>query len=195
MGFMPVPPDICDAEPGLASAEILHIYLLHLVASEKVIAMASDMGTTQNIFVSNELSLRTFCFDSTYDSQWLYTNWFKSAHNSKWISENGFKLTHYSKSFTDILIHIDSWLEKLPRILIQINSWLKNLEYWFESSHDSIIRINCWFRWPFLGFHSISLTFFGFSLNFVYLFGTFTKFHWPFLGIQLSALGVGWPSG
>ena len=51
-----------------------------------------------------------------------------------------------------------------------------------------MIRINCWFRWHFLGFHSISLTFLGFSLNFVQLFWAFTKFHWPFWGIQLSAL-------
>ena len=51
-----------------------------------------------------------------------------------------------------------------------------------------MIRINCWFRWHFLGFHSISLMFLGFSLNFVQLFWAFTKFHWPFWGIQLSTL-------
>ena len=35
--------------------------------------------------------------------------------------------------------------------------------------------INCWCRWPFLGFQSISLIFFGNSLNFVDLFWAFVK--------------------
>ena len=34
----------------------------------------ADMGTTQNIFDSNRLSLKKFLFDSTHDSQWLYGN-------------------------------------------------------------------------------------------------------------------------
>ena len=39
-----------------------------------------------------------------------------------------------------------------------------------------MIRFNCWFRWHFLGFHQISLTFFGLSLIFIGIFGALTFF-------------------
>ena len=124
----------------------------------------ADMGTTQNIFDSNQLSIRKFWFDWTHDSQWLYRNWFKSAHDSKWISETWFKSTLDSKSFKNILIQINSWLKKLSRILIQINSWLTKIwnidlnqvtTQWFESSVDFVELFWAFaqFRWPFLGFH------------------------------------------
>ena len=51
------------------------------------------------------------------------------------------------------------------RLLIQFDSWLKNyLKYWFESAHESMIRIKCWLGWPFFGFPSkcwLRMTFFG----------------------------------
>ena len=53
----------------------------------------------------------------------------------------------------------------------------KNQEYWFESSHDCTIRINCWFHWPFLGFH-----------NFVDLFWVFTIFRDIFWAFDSGAL-------
>ena len=49
----------------------------------------------------------------------------------------------------------------------------KYLEYWFELSYDSMIRINCCSRWPF-----------WLSLNFVDLFWVFTWFRWPFWGFS-----------
>ena len=97
---------------------------------------------TQNDFTrrdSNQLTTQTGFLK--FNSSRLMTRkafrifWFKSTHDSK----------------------------KLPKILIWIYSWLKTLEYWFDSSHDPLIRINCWFRWPFLGFQSSSLTFLGFQ--------------------------------
>ena len=138
-----------------------------------------DMGTSQNIFDSNQLSLRRFWFDSTHDSQWLNRNWFKSAHDSKWICEIWIKSTDDSKSFKNILIQINSWLKKLSNILIQINSWLikSGILIWIKSllndSNQLLISLT------FLGFHWISLTFFGFSLNFVGLF-------WGFHQISLT---------
>ena len=102
---------------------------------------------------------------------------------------NLFQLDSWLKRFQNVLIQINSRLKKLSRFLIRINSWLKNhLEYWFDSSHDSMIRINCWFRWPFLGLSLDVVDLFGFSLNFADLVGAFTKFRWPFLGIRTSAL-------
>ena len=86
------------------------------------------------------------------------------------------------KSFKNTLIQVNSRLKKLSGILIQIDSLLKNyLEYWFESSRDSTIRINCWFRWPFWAFTQFGWTspnfvdLFGLPLNFVDLFGHSTQ--------------------
>ena len=57
------------------------------------------------------------------------------------------------------------------RLLIQFDSWLKNyLKYWFESAHESMIRIKCWLGWPFSAFHP--------SVDFVR----------PFLGVRLKCL-------
>ena len=126
------------------------------------LTMASDMGMTQNCLDSIQLGLRKLWFDSTHDSQLLCKNWFKSAHNSKWISEIWLKSTHDSKSFQHIFIQINSLLKKHCRILIQIDSWLKLCRILIRSGYDSMIRINCWFRWPFWA-----------SLNFVDLFWAF----------------------
>ena len=132
------------------------------------------MGTTQNIFYSYQLSLKKFWFDSTHDSQWLYRNWFKSTHDSKWISENWLKSTHDSKSSRIFWFKSTHDSKKLSRILIQINSWLKKsgiliwINSWLNDSNQPLISLTFFwaftqFRWPFLGFHSISLTFFGHS--------------------------------
>ena len=129
------------------------------------------------------ISLRKFWFDSTHDSQWFYRNWFKSAHDSKWISENWFKSIHDRKVSRTFLFK-STHDSKKSRILIQINSWLKKLgililiESWLNDSNQLLISLTfSWaftqFRWPFLGFHSISFIFFGFSINFVDLFGAF----------------------
>ena len=128
--------------------------------------MAPDMGTTQILFDSIQLNLKKFWFDSTHDSQWLYKNWLKSAHDSKSISEIWSKSTYDSKSFQNILIQIISRLKKTLRNFD--SNWLmtenNRLEYWFESSHDSVIRINCWY--------------------FLDLFRVFTQFRWHFLGFN-----------
>ena len=54
----------------------------------------------------------------------------------------------------------------------------KTLKYWFESSPDSMIRINCWFRWPFCAFSQFRRHFCGISLNFLDLFGI-SWLNWP----------------
>ena len=125
-----------------------------------------------------QLSLRKSWFDSTHDSRWLYKNWLKSAHDLKWIGEIWFKSTHDSKIFRNILILINSRLKNFPKFWFKSTYDSKSShdsikEYWLKSSHASMIRINCWLRWHFLGFHSLSLTFFGLSLTFVDLFWAF----------------------
>ena len=77
--------------------------------------------------------------------------------------------------------HDKSWLQK-SSILI----------HWFESSHDSMIRINCWFCWPFSGFHSISLTFFGLSLSFADLFWALNWVPWFESGHGSSSITKTW---
>ena len=66
----------------------------------------------------------------------------------------------------------------------------KHLAYWFESGHDSMIRINFSFRWPFwVSLNLVDL--FGLSINFVDLFWAFRSrvaFVWPFWGIRLKCL-------
>ena len=93
-------------------------------------------------------------FNSTHDSQCLYKNWFKSAHDSKWISEILFKSSHDSKSFQHILIQINSGHKTYQTFDSDRFMTQKTFcyTYWFESSCHSMIRINCWFRCPFLGF-------------------------------------------
>ena len=84
-------------------------------------------------------------------------------------------VTHDSKKLSRILIPFDSWLKKLSGILIRIKSWLND-------SNQLLISLT------FLDFHSISFTFLGILINFVYLFGDFTKFRLPFVGHSSSDL-------
>ena len=126
-----------------------------------------------SVFYSIKLGPRKFWFDLTHDSQWLCKNWLNPR----------FKMDFWN------LIEIDPDSKKLPRILIKLDSWLKNyLEYWFESSHDSKLRINCWFRWPFWAFTKFRWPFSGFHLISLSFFRVFAKFRWSFLAIRLKCL-------
>ena len=79
--------------------------------------------------------------------------------------------------------------KKKSRIFIQTDSWLKKLSGIFiRWSHDSTIQIYCWFRWPFLGFQPILLTFFPDVTKFHWPFWSFTKFRWHFFGHSSIAL-------
>ena len=128
-----------------------------------------DMGTTQFFIRFDSVSEVLIRLNS-----WLIMALQELIQISSWL-KIWFKSTRDSKRFQDILIQINLQLKKLSRILIQFDTDSENyLEHWFKSCHDSMIRINCWFRWPFLGLHSISLTFLG----------AFTKFCWAFLGFH-----------
>ena len=63
-------------------------------------------------------------------------------------------------------------------MLIRFKSWLISWSHvdFIQRNQQliRIIRINCWFRWPYL-----------LSLNFVNLFRAFNKFCWPFWGFPL----------
>ena len=51
-----------------------------------------------------------------------------------------------------------------------------------------MIQITCWFYWPFLGFHSISLSFLGFNSISLTFFGLLLNSIDLFLGIWLKCL-------
>ena len=131
-----------------------------------------------------------------YDSKYF---WFESTWSPKvlirlnsWLTMALQKLIQISSRLKmDFwkLIQIDLRLKKLQEYfdsnqLITLKTFQdfdsnqlmtkKNLEHWFELSLDSMIRINCRFRWPFLGLSLNFADFFGLSLNFVYLFWAFT---------------------
>ena len=120
-------------------------------------------------------------------------NGFTGIYLNQLTTQNGF-LKFDSNRLTTLKASRIFWLNQLmtkknfPGFWFRSTHDSKNLEYWFEWSHDTMIRINCRFRWPFLCFHSILLASFGLSLNFVDLFGAFTKFRCSLLGIQLGAL-------
>ena len=78
--------------------------------------------------------------------------WIKSTHDSKNFPRFWFKSTHDSKN----------WNIDLNRVMTQ---WLESTVYFVDL---------------FWGFHLISLTFFGLSLNLVHLFWAFTQFCWLF---------------
>ena len=138
--------------------------------------------------------IRTNLVSESFDSTQLLThNGFTGIDSYQLTTQNGFlkidsnrlttqkasrifwvKSTHDSKkTFQDFdsnqLVTQKIWNIDLNQVMTQ----------WFESTVDFV---------DFFGFYSILLTFFGFSLNLVYLFWAFTKFRWPFLGIQLSDL-------
>ena len=148
-----------------------------------IVGTASDMGTTQNIFSSQLVSES---FDST---QLMTHNGFTGIDSNQLTTQNGFLKIDSNRFTTEKFQgHFYSnqlmTKKKLSRILIQINSWLKKpgiliwIESWLNDSNQLLISLTfSWaftqFRWPFLGFHSISFIFLGFSINFVDLFGTF----------------------
>ena len=142
------------------------------------------------------------------DQTWVRLNsfWFDSTQSQKafirLMTHNGFTRIDSISSRLKMdfwnLIEIDSWLKKLSECFDSNQlTTQKNPEFWFELTHDSknfriLNRIKSWLNYSnqllislnFLGFQSISFTFFGISLNFVDLFWDFTKHCWPFLGIR-----------
>ena len=152
-----------------------------------IVGTASDMGTPQNIFFRINYSQKVLIRLNS----WLTMVLQELIQISSRLKMDFWKLIQIDsrpKSFKDIFIQINSWLKKIQDFdsnqLMTQKTWNIDLNrvmtQWFESTIDLVDL--------FLGFHSISLTFFGLSLNFVYLFGVFNKFRWPFWDIQLSAL-------
>ena len=122
----------------------------------------------ESFFYSIHLGLIKFWFDSTHHSQWLYKNWFKSAYDSKWICEIWFnrlttqKLTENFDSYQPTTQKIQNF--DLNRFMTQ-KTWNIDsnqvMTQWFESTVDIVDRFLAFtqFRWLFLGFLSILLTF------------------------------------
>ena len=80
--------------------------------------------------------------------------WFKLSHDSKQNSRNFVQIDSWPKKTIWNIDGIKSWLNDSNQLLISLTFF--GLSYKFISPFWSFTK----FRWPFLAFHQISLTFF-----------------------------------